>query len=63
MTFSRNVRISEEDVKFDSREMNDFIASTCFMAPENATLCPESQAGKVMLMQKCYVETRIFFLP
>jgi hypothetical protein len=47
MTFSRKARISEEDVKFDSREMNDFIASKYFMAPENATLCPKLQTRKI----------------
>jgi hypothetical protein len=31
MTFSQKTRISEEDVKLASREMNGFIASKWFM--------------------------------
>jgi hypothetical protein len=48
MTFSQKTRISEKDVKVASVEMNGFIASKCFIAPETAKICQELQAGKIL---------------
>jgi hypothetical protein len=48
MTFRQKTRISGEDVKLESREMNCFIASKRFMAQENAKICQELQAGKIL---------------
>jgi hypothetical protein len=47
MTFSHKTQISE-DVKLESREMNGFIASKCFMAPETGKIFQELQAGKIL---------------
>jgi hypothetical protein len=48
MILSQKTWISEEDVKLESRGMNGFITSKCFMAQENAKTCQELQAGKIL---------------
>jgi hypothetical protein len=35
LTLSQKIQISAEDVKLASRELNEFIVSKCFMAPES----------------------------
>jgi hypothetical protein len=35
-------------VKLASREPNDFIASSCFMTPENAKIFQVLQAGMIL---------------
>jgi hypothetical protein len=48
---SQKTRISEEcnkDVKLASREPNDFIGSSQFMAPENAKIFQVLKAGVIL---------------
>jgi hypothetical protein len=47
MTFGQKTRISGENVKLESREMNSFIVSKCFMAPEKAKICQALQEGTI----------------
>jgi hypothetical protein len=35
-------------MKFASRELNNFIASSCFMAPENAKIFQVLEAGVIL---------------
>jgi hypothetical protein len=37
-----------KDMKFASRELNNFIAFSCFMAPENAKIFQVLQAGAIL---------------
>jgi hypothetical protein len=48
---SQKTGISEacnKDVKLAARERNDFIASSCFIAPENAKIFQVLQAGVIL---------------
>jgi hypothetical protein len=51
LSFSLKTGISEgcnKDVKLVSREINVFIAFSCFMAPENAKIFQVLQAGVIL---------------
>jgi hypothetical protein len=51
LSFSEKIRKSEEcnrDVTLASREPNDLIASSCFMAPESVKMCQMLQAGIIL---------------
>jgi hypothetical protein len=37
-----------KNVKLASRELNNFIASSCFMAPATAKMCQILQAGMIL---------------
>jgi hypothetical protein len=48
MTFSQKTQIPEEDIKLESKEINGFIVSKCFMAQETVKICQELQAGEIL---------------
>jgi hypothetical protein len=51
LALSQKTRISEEcnkDLKIASRESNDFIASSWFMAPKNAKIFQVLEAGVIL---------------
>jgi hypothetical protein len=45
LTFSLKTQISEKAVKLASRELNGFIVSKCFMAPDSVKICQVLQTG------------------
>jgi hypothetical protein len=51
LSFSQKTGIFDgcnNDIKFASRELNIFIAFSCFMAPENAKIFQVLQAGVIL---------------
>jgi hypothetical protein len=51
LSFSQKTGILEgcnKDMKFASRELNNFIAFSCFMAPENAKIFEMLQTGVIL---------------
>jgi hypothetical protein len=51
LSFSQKTDIFEwcnKDMKFASRELNNFIAFSCFMAPENKIIFQVLQAGVIL---------------
>jgi hypothetical protein len=53
--------ISEEGVKLESREINGFISSKCFMTPEAAKMSRVT-SRKDIITQNCSVKKRMSFL-
>jgi hypothetical protein len=51
LSFSQKIRKSvgcNKDLKLATREANGFIASSCFMAPENTKIYQILQAGMIL---------------
>jgi hypothetical protein len=61
MTFSQKTQIPEEDIKLESREINGFIVSKCFMAQETAKMSRVTSRRDI-IMHNCSVKKRMSFM-